>query len=190
MKGVFARLIFIAAIIFSLPPLAFLFAGITAPEKFQMENQQEVLAPPDRVWAVITDWTVLAAGMHKLMPKVGKRQILGGTEPAPGRVVRYALDDGRNWDQRIIAWEPNRKYEFRNEKGVSAGMPGDVAMSFALEPTAAGFTTVRYRIEIHPDGFANRAITHVFGIWVGTLRGYQSALLDVVKETAEKSPKS
>jgi hypothetical protein len=63
-------------------------------------------------------------------------------------------------------------------------------MSFALEPTGTGFTKVRYRIEIYPDGFTNRAITHVFGIWVGTLRGYQSALLDVVKAAAEKSPKS
>ncbi|MBM3271412.1 MAG: SRPBCC family protein [Candidatus Sericytochromatia bacterium] len=185
MKGVFARLLFIAAIIFSLPPLAFLAAGVTAPAQFVVEREKEVLAPPGRVWQVVTDWTALAGGMNKMMPKVGNRKVLGGTEPAAGRVVRYPLEDGRDWDQRILAWDPPRKYEFRNDKGVSAGMPGDVTMHFDLAPAPGGFTKVRYRITVRPEGFVNRSLTHIFGIWLGTLRGYEDALLEVVKTKSE-----
>jgi hypothetical protein len=190
MKAVFARLLFIAAILFSIPPLCFLVAGLTAPERFHAEREAEILASPARVWAVVTDWELLAAGMDKMMPRIGKRRVLGGPEPAAGRVVRWPLGDGRDWDQRIVAWDSPVRYAFRNDKGVSAGMPGDVAMAFELAPTPGGFTRVRFTVDIEADGFFNRSITHIFGVWVGTLRGYQVALLDVAKSAAESRVKN
>lgn len=179
------RGILIAVGVMLIPPAIFLGAAITAPEKFVSEESVEINAPPDKVWSVVTDWQSLGAGMNKMMPPVGKRQVLEGKAIGPGALVRYSLGDGRHWDQRIVEWEPGKAYVFRNEKGTSAGMPGDVTMGFRLEPVPGGATRLRYSMELRPDGWVNRAFARVFGEILGTMKGYEKAILEVVKEKAE-----
>lgn len=181
------RAIVIAGALMLVPPSVFLGAAITAPDRFKSEESIEIKAPPDKVWSVVTDWQTMGAGMNKMMPPVGKRQIVGGKELGPGAVVRYPLGDGRSWDQRIVEWEPGKAYAFKNEKGTAAGMPGDVTMSFRLEPLPGGATRVRYGTEVVPDGWVNRAFARLFGEMLGTLKGYEKAILEVVKEKAEKA---
>lgn len=177
------------------PPATFLIAAVTAPERFVSEESIEVKAPPEKVWSVVTDWQTLGAGMNKMMPPVGKRQLVIDGKAAsdsaapigPGTVLRFPLGDGRSWDQRIVEWQPGKAYVFKNEKGTAAGMPGDVTMAFRLEPVAGGATRVRYSTEVVPDGWVNRAFARIFGEMLGTLKGYEKAILEVVKEKAEKA---
>jgi len=186
--GIFGRLGILALGLLLIPPSIFVVAGLTAAERIRVEKDTLVQAPPDRVWGIVTDWQVLTRGMGKLMPGVGKRQVLGGSEPRPGVVLRYPLSDNRNWDQRVVDWQPGRAFVFRNEKGAAAGMPGDVTMGFYLEPQGQA-TRVRYLTEVRPQGFLNRAFAQVFGVWLGTLEGYESTVLETVKTTAEgKAP--
>ncbi|MBM3273891.1 MAG: SRPBCC family protein, partial [Candidatus Sericytochromatia bacterium] len=124
MKNPFVRLLIVALLFGSIPAVVFLVAGLTAPEQIRSEHSTTVLAPPARVWNVVTNWETMGSGMHKMMPKVGKRKVMGAPEPEAGVVVRYPLADGRNWDQRIVTWEPQKGYSFRNEQGAAAGMPG------------------------------------------------------------------
>jgi hypothetical protein len=59
-------------------------------------------------------------------------------------------------------------------------------MAFHIEPLPGGYTRVLYQIEVAPTGFVNRAMARVFGEMMGTLKGYEAALLEVVKMAAEK----
>lgn len=187
MSSSLGRAVTIAAGIMLIPPAVFLGAALTAPERFHSEESIEIEAPPEKVWAIVTDWQILGAGMNKMMPPVGKRQVLGGKDLGPGVVVRYPLGDGRSWDQRIVEWEPGKAYVFKNEQGSAAGLPGDVTMGFRLEPVPGGLTRVRYHTEVVPDGWVNRAFARIFGEMLGTLKGYEKAILEVVKEKAEKA---
>ncbi len=181
------RAILIAIGVMMVPPLIFLVAAVTAPERFVSEESVEIKAPPEKVWVIATDWHAMGNGMNKMMPTVGKRQVVGGKEIAPGALVRYSLGDGRNWDQRIVRWEPGRAYVFRNEKGSAAGMPGDVTMGFRLEPAPGGLTRLSYSTEVVPHGWVNRAFSRLFGEMLGTMKGYEKAILEVVKQKAEAS---
>ena len=183
--GALTRFVGLAAGILAIPPLVFCVAGLTAPERIVSQREIVIGAPPDKVFGVATDWHLLKAEMGHMLPEMGPRTVVGGGEPSVGRIFRYKLGDGRNWDQRITAWEPNRKYAFENDTKGDNNVLGRVKMTLDFEPVAAGQTRVRFASEVKSEGFINRAATQVFGNFMGTLKGYQTAILEAVKRRVE-----
>ncbi|MBI6546938.1 MAG: SRPBCC family protein [Cyanobacteria bacterium NC_groundwater_1444_Ag_S-0.65um_54_12] len=185
--GPIARLLLLTTGMALLPVLFFLIAGLAAPAKITADHAVEINASTDRIWQLVTDWHAIGDGMERILPGIGRRTILGGSDPVPGSIIRYPLSDGRSWDQRVLDWEPCRRYVFQNTTTPELTNTDRIVMSFGLESLPDGRTRLSCHTEVTPDGFFNRAMAQLFGKTFGALGGYQQAILEAVRHRAESS---
>lgn len=177
------RFLLVAIFIVLLVPASFYAVGAVAPATVVQRDQIVVQAPPDRVWPVVTDWRAITAHSD---PQTGLkrfvgRTVVGGGDPAVGKVVRYAFATGQSWSQRLTAWQPDRTYAFENIDDGQGGLtPGDVTMEFTLSPQASAATVVDYTMSVTSHGPFNKAVAFLFGLHCGTLKGYEDLILKQV----------
>lgn len=107
-----------------------------------LETETEVLAPPEAVWAVVSDPRVLGG----LSDQVVRTHVRGSQPVGLGtRTVNLNRRGPLLWPTRakVVRFEPHRDFAFRVKDNASI-------WSFELEPTATG-TRVTHRRET-PQG--------------------------------------
>ena len=133
----------------------------------------EIAAPPERVWAVLSDL--------KRMPEFSPntlRMIPLGTPRAGTWTVNFNRD-GRHFyptTSRIVRFEPNRAFAFRmNENGT--------IWSYTLEPTESG-TRVVERRDI-PNG-VRKPVRVMIDKFLGGEQRFETNLTDGMNATLER----
>ncbi|MEB3300026.1 MAG: SRPBCC family protein [Candidatus Sericytochromatia bacterium] len=178
----------LAAALMAVPFVGLALAGLLGPKVVTRSSERVIEAPPSKVWLAITSWDLWAAKGDPMMPAVGTRSV----SPATGspEVIRYAIGaQGQTWEQEVAAWEPERVYAFRNRPKVGAPS-APMLMRFDLEPVGTASVKVRFATRLEPKTFLDRSFGVVFGLGIGTLEGYQRALLDGLEGWAEGKPAS
>ncbi|MEB3236568.1 MAG: SRPBCC family protein [Candidatus Sericytochromatia bacterium] len=172
----------VAATLMILPLAAIGLAGLLGPSVVTRTSDRVIDAPVDKVWQGVTGWQLWAAKGDPMMPPVGSRSV----EPATGNptLIRYAIGQGQTWEQEVAVWEPGKTYAFRNRPKVGAPA-APMLMRFDLEPAASGSVKVVFSTRLEPKSFMDKAFGVVFGLGIGTLEGYQRALLDGLEGWAE-----
>ncbi|MBM3258152.1 MAG: SRPBCC family protein [Candidatus Sericytochromatia bacterium] len=178
----FSRFAIVAAGLMVLPVLAIALAGLLGPSVVTRTSDRVIEAPVAKVWQGVTGWQLWAAKGDPMMPPVGSRSV----EPATGSpaVIRYAIGQGQTWEQEVSVWEPEHAYAFRNRPKVGAAA-APMLMRFDLEPAGSGSVKVIFSTRLEPKTFMDKAFGVVFGLGIGTLEGYQRALLDGLESWAE-----
>lgn len=102
-----------------------------------LETETEIAAPPQAVWAVITDPRALGG----LSDQVLRTHVVGTAPVGPGtRTINVNRRGPLLWPTRakVVRFEPTRDYAFRIKDNASV-------WSFELEPTATGTRVVHRR---------------------------------------------
>ncbi|MEU0501449.1 SRPBCC family protein [Nocardia sp. NPDC004278] len=119
-----------------------------------IEAAIDIAAPPERVWAVVSDL--------KRMPEFSPqcvRMVALGTPKAGTWTINLNTDGKKYWPTtaRIVRYEPNQAFAFRINENYSI-------WSYTLEPTATGTRLIERRDV--PNGtswFSRRAIDAALG---------------------------
>ncbi|WP_433682298.1 SRPBCC family protein [Nocardia sp. CA-119907] len=119
-----------------------------------IEAAIDIAAPPERVWAVVSD----LKRMREFSPQCVRMVALGA--PKAGTWTINLNTDGKKYwptTARIVRYEPNQAFAFRINENYSV-------WSYTLEPTATGTRLVERRDV--PNGtswFSRRAIDAALG---------------------------
>ena len=111
----------------------------------QLEQTTDIAAPPERVWALVTD----VARMASWSPQV-LRTFVRGKVVGPGTTFLNLNRQGvKVWPTRakVVRFEPHRDFAFRIAEN-------HTVWSFHLEPTADGGTRLTQRRET-PHGISS-----------------------------------
>ena len=111
----------------------------------QLEQTTDIAAPPERVWALVTD----VARMASWSPQV-LRTFVRGKVVGPGTTFLNLNRQGAKvWPTRakVVRFEPHRDFAFRIAEN-------HTVWSFRLEPTADGGTRLTERRET-PHGISS-----------------------------------
>jgi uncharacterized protein YndB with AHSA1/START domain len=105
-----------------------------------LHESVDVAAPPERVWALVTDLPRMASWSPQ-----GVRTFVRGPVGLGTRAFHLNRSGWKVWPTRskVVRFEPHRDFAFRIKDN-------GVIWSYALEPTAAG-TRITHRRET-PDG--------------------------------------
>lgn len=119
-----------------------------------IEAAIDIAAPPERVWAVVSD----LKRMREFSPQCVRMVALGA--PKAGTWTINLNTDGKKYwptTARIVRYEPNQAFAFRINENYSV-------WSYTLEPTATGTRLIERRDV--PNGtswFSRRAIDAALG---------------------------
>jgi uncharacterized protein YndB with AHSA1/START domain len=141
-------------------------------------------APPEAVWAVVSDPDLYAA----VAPNLSRVDVLDGE--GEGMVRECADTDGRTWTETCTAWEPGRRYAvkvhvddspvhrplFHSFAGEWALTPSDdgvlVTMTFDYEPRCGPLGRL---IDRFVDRQARQLTAAIFDGWERELRRRREA---------------
>ncbi len=139
-----------------------------------IEERIEIAAPPEQVWALVSD----PARMAQFSPQVLKTVVRGGEVGLGTRTVNINRDGLKVWPTRskVVRFEPAKEFAFRIKDNRTI-------WSFTLEPTATG-TTLVHRRET-PDGVSpiSQTLVHRF---MGGIPQFQVKLREGMQQTLAK----
>ena len=153
----------------------------TAGTEPLLEESTEIAAPPEAVWALVSD----VVRMSSWSPQVVRTVVRGGRIRHGARFLNLNRRGPLFWPTRaeVVTYEPARAFAFRVRENWSV-------WSFTLEPTADGGTRVVQRRET-PDGISgvSRVLTRVAlggqRVFTDELRAGMRETLARVKAEAE-----
>lgn len=135
-----------------------------------LEATVDIIAPPERVWAVVGDPT----RMPEFSPQCVRMIPLGA--PKAGTLTLNLNRDGwKYWPttSRIVSWEPNREWAFKVNENRSV-------WRFTLEPTATGTRLTQTRdVANGTTLFSRKAIDTV----LGGEADFEEKLVDGMRQT-------
>ncbi|MBB5914249.1 uncharacterized protein YndB with AHSA1/START domain [Nocardia transvalensis] len=138
-----------------------------------LEATVEIAAPPERVWAVVSD----LKRMPEFSPNTVRMVALG--TPRSGAWTVNLNRDGRKYyptTSRIVRFEPNQAFAFRmNENGT--------VWSYTLEPTDSG-TRLTERRDV-PNG-VRKPVRVLIDAFLGGEEQFESNLVRGMNETLGK----
>ncbi|BCK58937.1 SRPBCC family protein [Nocardia wallacei] len=138
-----------------------------------LEATVDISAPPERVWAVVSD----LKRMPEFSPNTVRMVALGA--PRTGAWTVNLNRDGRKYyptTSRIVRFEPNRAFAFRmNENGT--------VWSYTLEPTESGTRLIERRDV--PNG-VRKPVRVLIDAFLGGEEQFESNLLRGMNETLGK----
>src|SRR5439155_25970150 len=82
--------------------------GFTNESPFRFENEAVAEAPPDRVFAVLAD----APGWPRWCKDFKKAEWTTAAPPGVGSTREVKMRDGLGARERMLAWEPGRRFAF------------------------------------------------------------------------------
>ena len=152
----------------------------------QLEQTVEIDAPPERVWALVSD----VARMASWSPQV-VRSFVRGKVVGPGTTFVNVNRRGLLFwptNAKVVRFEPHRDFAFRIKENWTI-------WSFELEPTATGGTRVTQRRETPKgiSGLSKRLTRIALGgqePFTEELRAGMRQTLDQVKAEAEAGARS
>jgi uncharacterized protein YndB with AHSA1/START domain len=146
-----------------------------------LEETIEIDAPPERVWALVTD----VPRMARWSPQVLVSKVKGGEVRLGATFVNLNRDKFLVWPTRgkVVRFEPPTEFAFRIAENTTI-------WSFSLEPTATGGTRLTQRREA-PNGISDVSVRLTKVAFGGqekfgrTLRAGMRQTLERIKAEAE-----
>jgi uncharacterized protein YndB with AHSA1/START domain len=112
----------------------------------QISVSKDICAPPDEVWAIVTDLPRMGEWSHE---NEGGEWIKGATGPVPGARFKGTNGNGsKSWttEATVLDAEPGRRFSFR----VAVGPIKVAEWSYSIEPTPAGCRVTESWIDRRP----------------------------------------
>lgn len=139
-----------------------------------MEESIDVSAPPEKVWALVTD----LPRMSQLSPQVWKTWVIGGAVHVGAQTINLNRDGWKVWPTRskVVRYEEPREFAFRTRDN-------GTVWSYTLEPIEGGTRVIERRQVPHGIKKASLALTNAF---MGGTPAFQEKLRAGMRETLRR----